>query len=217
MLQSQQLQNNPNLYVFLPMLYTVWSDAILTPVETLTIRNIVDEQEWLSAEEKRFLLDQLNPALPPTSDQLKEWLEEIRKAGLSPDKNESLVDIGIRLASMHINGSGNEILNKAAKSLSAIEDALGMISREAAFNLMPANRDTVTASQQTQYTFDIKTLTRILAGPNEEIIQKVKTVIESPEFDLISTGDLSEYREKVLQWCKLLASHGFGSMAYPKE
>lgn len=217
MLHSRQIQKNPSLYVFLPILYTVWSDAVLTPVETLTIRNIVDEQEWLSAEEKRFLLDQLNPALPPTSDQLKEWLEEIRKAGLSPDKNESLVDIGIRLASMHINGSGNEILNKAAKSLSAIEDALGMISREAAFNLMPVNRETITANQGTQYTFDVKTLTRILEGPNEEIIQKVKTVIESPEFDLISTGDLSVYREKVLQWCKLLASHGFGAMAYPKE
>lgn len=217
MLTSSTIRNNPNLYIFLPLLYTVWKDAILTPGEILIINGIIKEQDWLSEDEKIFLQGQLNPASPPTSDQLKSWLEEIRSVKLSPEENESLADVGVRLAAKHLNGSKKEVLEKAARSLSGIEEALGIIGREAAYNFIATNRETTTSRQVTQNNFDVKNLTKILDGPNEAIIKKVKKVLNSPEFDLIQTGDLSVYREQVLQWCKLVAAQGFGSMGYPKE
>jgi acyl-CoA oxidase len=217
MFQSKLVRENPGLYVFLPVLYTVWSDAVLTPSEIKTIRNIIELQQWLSQEEKTFLLEQLNPAAPPSAEELKNWLEEIRKVELSPDKQESLVEIGIRLAGKHSNGSVTEILNKASRSLTGMEASLGLISREAAYAFLPVSRDTATARQSTQYNFDIQKMAAILDGENAKTIRKVKAIITDPEFDRIDTGDLAIFREKVLQWCKHLAAQGFGSMAYPKE
>lgn len=217
MLHAKQVIKNPNLYVFLPVLYVVWSDAVLTPIEIRTIRNIIDNQAWLSQEEKNFLLEQLNPASPPNADQLKNWLEEIRKVVPASDKKESLIDIGIKLADLHKTGAGNDMLTKAAKSLSAIEDSLGMISREAAFNFLPESRDTDTGRHGTQNKFDVGKLNKLLDSSSVQIIEKVKTIISSPEFERIETGDLSVYREKIFDWCQHLATQGLGAMGYPKE
>jgi acyl-CoA oxidase len=60
MLQSPYLQSNPNLHIFLPIFYIVWSDAVLTPSEIKAIKDSIGQQKWLSEEEKRFLLDQIN-------------------------------------------------------------------------------------------------------------------------------------------------------------
>jgi acyl-CoA oxidase len=216
MLQTKQLQENPNLLVFLPILYLVWSDAVLTPSENKTITDLINSQSWLSDEEKKFLLGQLNPSSPPTSDQLKLWLEEIRKVTVDKGSTDSLIDIGIKLAKSKANGKGVEALTKAAKSLSGIEATLGVISRESTFAFAPETRQTNTQRQATTYTFDIDAMSKILDGSNAAIIKKVKTILSDPEFRRQETGDLAEYRETVLKWAKLLAAQGFGGMAYPK-
>ena len=217
MVNSKQVHENPNLYVFLPLLYMVWSDAVLTPSEIKAIQTIIDKQIWLKDSEKKFLLEQFNPAAPPSSDQLKTWLEEIRMAEPSADKKESLIDIGIKVARRHANGTFEETLKKATKSLSEIEVTLGVISREAAYTFSPHLRETATSKQSTHANFNVSYLAELLDGPNGEIIKKVKTIISDRELARIQTGDLTEYREKVLQWCRHLATQGFGAMAYPKE
>ena len=216
MLQTQQLKDNPNLLVFLPILYLVWSDAVLTPSENKTLTDLINKQTWLKEDEKKFLLSQINPTLPPSADQLKMWMEEIRKVTVTEGSKDSLIDIGIKLAKLHANGSGTDTLTKAAKSLSQIEETLGVISRESTFAFLPETRRTLTQQQGTEYTFDITTMSKILDGQNAAIIKKVKTILSDPEFSRKETGDLSEYRETVLKWAKLLAAQGFGGMAYPK-
>jgi acyl-CoA oxidase len=217
MLQSKLVHNNPDLYVFLPVFYMVWSDAVLTPSEIKVIQNIIHNQRWLSDEEKKFLLTQVDPASPPSAEQLKNWLEEIRRVDMAANSKESLVEIGIRLAHLHANGKKNDTLKNALGSLSEIETTLGMISREATFNFLPSIRNTTTGTQSTRYHFDIDTLAKLLDGPNKAVIQKVKTILSDPEFKRMDTGDLPAYRERVLHWCRHLATQGFGSMAYPKE
>jgi acyl-CoA oxidase len=70
----------------------VWSDAILTPSEMATIEGLINSQQWLSKDEHDFLIDQLNPANPPTADDLMDWKEEI-KNGADLTDGKSLVDI----------------------------------------------------------------------------------------------------------------------------
>jgi acyl-CoA oxidase len=216
MLQTKQIQDNPNLLVFLPILYLVWSDAVLTPSENKTITDLINKQSWLNDDEKKFLLSQLNPSTPPTSEQLKLWLEEIRKVTVDQSSKDSLIDIGIKLAKLRANGSGTEMLTKAAKSLSQIEETLGVISRESTFAFAPETRHTNTQEQATTYTFDIERMSAILDGSNAAIIKKVKTILSDPEFVKKDTTHLAEYRETTLKWAKLLAAQGFGIMAYPK-
>ena len=115
MLHSNLVKANPNLHVFLPILYMVWSDAVLTPSEIKTIKDLIDGQRWLKQEEKKLLFEQLNPSSPPSPDEFKNWLAEIRKASdqVSPDEQVRLIDIGIKLALLHGNGSMNDSLEQA--------------------------------------------------------------------------------------------------------
>jgi len=217
MLNSNQLKNNPSLYVFLPILYTVWSDAVLTPSEISTIEGLVNSQNWLTHSEKSFLLTQIDPTTPPTPDEFMSWRDEIKKVAEQSDSKDSLVDLGIKLAAKHGNGKVSESLLTARASLSKIEETLGYISHEASFNFRSGSHKTITSQQTTQKTFDVDTLAKLLDGKHADTIKKVKTIISDPEFKYVSPGDLTIYREKVLLWCKLLADQGFGSMAFPKE
>ena len=217
MIHSKPLKENPSLYVFLPLFYTVWSDAVLTPSEISTIEGLIHSQGWLTQSEKSFLLTQLDPATPPSPDDLMEWREEIKKVAEQSDSKESLVDLGLKLVVKHGNGTVSESLTKAKTSLNNIEQTLGFISHEATFNFQSTGRSTITSQQATKNTFDVDALAKLLDGPHADIIRKVKTIISDPEFKYVGPGDLAMYREKVLQWCRLLARQGFGSMAFPKE
>ncbi len=217
MLHSKQLKDNPSLFVFLPIFYTVWSDAVLTPSEISTIEGLVNSQAWLTDSEKTFLLSQLNPSTPPTPDELIDWREAIKKVAGDTGAKDSLVELGMKLVAQHANGTVKDELIKAKHSLSNIEHTLGFISHEASFNFQSGSRTTITSQQSTQKTFDVDTLAKLLDGPQADIIRKVKTIISDPEFQYVSPGDLTLYREKVLQWCRMLADQGFGAMAYPKE
>ncbi len=218
MTQSQALSNNPGLYAFLPIFYMVWSDAVLTPSELDAIRNLINGQDWLTADERRFLLEQVNPSKPPSPDEFKGWFSEIQKvtgAG-RPDKTESLVDIGIRLAELHAS-NGKASIAKARTSLEKMEETLGIISSEAAVSFYAGTVPTLTEKHVTRSTFDVKKLNSILDGTQAETIRKVKTLLSDKAFQYIDTDNLLEYRTKVLQWCRHLAEQGYGAMAYPLE
>jgi acyl-CoA oxidase len=219
MLQSTYLKTNPNLHIFLPILYMVWNDEVLTPQEIKIIKDSIELQRWISEEEKNFLFDQLNPASPPSPDEYRQWLTEIRKAvdTIPTSSNPRLVDIGIALAQIKHAALLNGKLADAKASLSLIDEALGIIHGEAIYQFYPEKRTTITEQYSTQSTFDVNVLAKILDGDQTEMINKVKSVISTKEFNYLDTDNLSAYREKVLQWCKLLAEQKFGAMGYPKE
>src|SRR6188768_1907140 len=152
MIRSQELSKNPSLYVFLPLFYTVWADAVLTPSEVAAVEATINGQAWLTKEEKQFLLNLLNPAAPPSPDDLMDWREEITKVADTSGKKESLVDLGIKLATLHGNGAAKESLTNATASLTTLEELLGLISYEAGYNFQ-SGRNTITSRQETQHTF----------------------------------------------------------------
>ncbi len=216
MIDSPIVKSNPNLLVFLPILSTVWSDAILTPSEILALEGLMESQQWLTETERKFMLSKINPSTPPTVDELMQWRKAISQVASTSTPQESLVNLGIRLAALHNNGKVSDQLVQAKPTLQKIESTLGVISREAGYNFQ-SNRNTITASQATQQNFSTDELAKILDGQQADIIRKVKAIISDPEFQYVSPGDLDIYRARVLQWCKDLAGQGYGAMAYPKE
>ncbi len=219
MLESNYLKSNPNLNIFLPIFYIVWSDAVLTPSEIKVITNSIEQQHWLTADEKNFLLEQINPACPPSPDEFRNWLSEIRKAldTIPVSANLNLVDIGIALAQLKSTTVLHGEITEARTSLAGMDETLGLIHGEVVYQFYPEKRTTITEQHSTQSTFSVNALAKILDGDQEDIINKVKTIISDPEFRYLDSDNLADYREKVLQWCKLLAKQGFGSMAYPTE
>ncbi len=218
MIESDFVKANPMLLVFVPILYTVWSDSILTPSEVSTLEGLIDSQSWLTEAERKFLSSKINPANPPSVDELMSWRTAISEVTDKVNSKETLVSLGIRLSNLRSNGNvtTHETLIKARPTLEKIESALGVISQEAGYTFQP-NRKTITSEQTTQQNFSVAELTKILDGEHAQVIRKVKTLISDPEFQYVSPGDLDLYRARVLQWCKFLADQGFGSMAYPKE
>jgi acyl-CoA oxidase len=219
MLQSPYLKSNPNLHIFLPIFYMVWSDEVLTANEFKIIKDSIERQPWINADEKKFLLEQINSSSPPSPDEFKNWLTEIRKAldSIPTSSNPKLVDIGIALAQLKHSALLNGKLAETKASLSGIDEALGLINGEVVYQFYPEKRTTITEQYSTQLTFDVNALAKILDGDQAEMIKKVKTILDSNEFAYLDTDNLPAYREKVLHWCKQLAGHGFGGMGYPKE
>lgn len=219
MIHSPLLKSNPALYSFLPMFYMVWADSVLTPAEIKNIRELIGRQKWLTREEQEFLLSYLNPASPPSPQEVKEWLSEIKRISseLSPEMKNSLVDIGMKLAQLNTLGGANEAVVSAHQSLKDLEEALGVISSESVYQLSDSKRSTATEDLSAKSRFSAEALQGILDGGQASIIKQVKTLLCDPEFRYLETDNLDEYREKVLQWCKILASQGLGNWAYPKE
>jgi acyl-CoA oxidase len=216
MLHSEQLKNNPNLYVFLPLLYTVWSDRVLTPSEFATLDGLIRSQSWLSSDDRDFLLRQLDPSNPPEVSDLYEWREAIKQVVGTPGTRESLTDLGMKLVGLHGNGTIHHALESSRSSLDRIEATLGFISQEIVFHFQEAH-DTITSQLSTQFNFDVDTLANLLEGDQADVIRNVKTILCDPEFTYTDPGDLEKYRQQVLQWLKYLAERGLGSIAYPKE
>ncbi len=210
------LNHQPKLAVFLPLLYIVWSDAVLTPREIQALQKLIDQQNWMSDEERKQLSALINPASPPSADVLKQWLEEIQQAGTSKEsQGDRLADIGLRIAAKY--GFNGSLAIKAKESLTEADNLLGLMMGEATYYFHPTLRQSISQQYGTQSTFEVDKLTQLLDGEQAGTIQKVKTLLKDPEFTYHAGDSLKEYRAKVLHWCQLLAQQGYGAMAYPRE
>ncbi len=202
------------LSVFIPLYYAVWADAVLTPSEVKVVEDMIHIQTWLDDEERLRLIEAIHPQNPPSTDTLKLWLEQIK--ALQPKQDATLFALGIQLAKQ--NGfSFNGEVKQIQQSFIQVEQKLGWISRELVYNFAPELRQSVTQQQHTVASFQIEQLQNILDGEHATLIKQVKTFLSDPEFAYLDTDNLTERREKVLHWCKLLARQGYGALAYPKE
>ncbi|MCH7400475.1 acyl-CoA dehydrogenase [Belliella kenyensis] len=211
MIQSELTTQNPKIYIFLPLYYTLWADSVLTPLEIEEMKSLISRQKWINPLEKNMLIEHLNPALPPKPKLLKSWKKEIKNLDISADSG--LTSIGLKLV---------EKYDRDAKfSESEIEDfhrtelALGLLGKEAGYAFRTGH-ETITAKHKANSTFDITEMISLLDGDQQKVIQKVKKIISDPSFAYREYESLSDQREQVLTWCKVLSEHGLGAWAFPK-
>lgn len=220
MIETKYFHENPHLFSFLPIMYMVWADAVLTPSEILKIRDLVDQQVWITKEDRQFIMKYLDPQHPPKPENLKKWLAEISKVSgtLTSDMKKSLVDIGIELARLNARNQSNESLDAARAPLTDLEEALGVLSREVAYHLRFQQQETAAnRSGSVASGLSAEAVADLLNSDSKELIRKVKVILSDPEFAYFTGESKAEYREQVLKWCQYLADQGFGSMAYPKH
>jgi acyl-CoA oxidase len=202
--------DNLKLRAFLPLFYLVWSDDLLTQNEFATLQKFILSQNWLSENEKTFLLSQVDILAPPSRQKLTEWKYDIGESISGRADIKSIFDVAVAL-------SGNDPGIKSLKTVfMQLENDLGILGEEAIGNFkMPDN--TITAGYKTDSSFDTVKLIQILHGEQAEVIRQVKSIISRKEFAYEASTDTSVYREKVYAWCKILAEENLGNMAYPKK
>ncbi len=207
--------NDPKLSILIPVFYLAWQDNFLTKNEFRALNEFINSQDWFTKAEKDFLTSKIDYSSPPSRSELFQWQEKIEEA-LSKSAPVNLTELGILIANAERPALTDEDIKNIGASFGTMESELGIMSREviSGFKLQ---RNTVTDKYSTVKSFDIKQLTEILDGSQAPVINKVKQLIASPEFKLSTVTDVAEYREQVLEWCKLLAAHDLGAYAYPKE
>ncbi|MCO6164095.1 acyl-CoA dehydrogenase [Flavobacterium sp. NRK F7] len=201
---------SPKLQAFIPLFYLVWSDDLLTIKEFQTLASFIKNQDWLNQEEKEYLLSNIDRSNPPSRETISNWNEKIRKSILKNPSIASSFDVAKML-------SNNEAQIVSLKPyFLKIENDLGYLSEEV-ISTFKTTVDTFTSKNNTLSQFDVTKLTTVLDGNQVGIINKVKTVISRPEFAYEYGQDITAYRNKVYDWCKILAKENFGNKAYPKE
>ena len=213
------LRANPHLYAFLPVIYVAWSDTVLSPDEIRTLTAFIKEQPWLTDADKHLLLSQLDPSQPPSPDEFKEWLAEIRAVIDEPQaqRKDSLIDLGLKLVKLHSKGKMNGSPEAARDTLHRMESSLGFINSESVFHFYPENRSTITQQRGTTHSFSVDELAAILEGGHRDVNNLVKKILAQPEFRYREPANRAAYREQVLGWCRILADNGLGAMGYPRQ
>ena len=201
---------NSKLKIFIPHFYLVWSDDLLTQKEFLTLQKFILSQAWLSVEEQKELISKLDTKSPPSRAQLNDWKSQIETVLKENNSIKSIFEMSLVL-------SGSDSLMKDLRTdFIKLENDLGISGVEIIGDLKIAE-DTLTSSYKGVTTFEIEKLTKILDGEQALIINKVKSIISRPEFAYETSTDINIYRNKVYEWCKILAKENLGNMAYPKE
>jgi acyl-CoA oxidase len=201
---------SPKLKAFLPVFYLVWSDDLLTKKELGTLSEFIRSQDWLSNHEQEILLSNVDMSSPPSRQQLAKWKQEIQKSLQANPEATGIFELSVWLS------NNDESIIQLKPVFSKLENDLGILGDEIVTNFS-SHTKTLTSGYHTVGSFDIKKLTAILDGPQALIIRKVKLLLSRPEFAYETSTDINAYREKVYEWCKILARENLGNMGYPHQ
>lgn len=206
---------NPKLSVVLPILYYAWNDSVLTENEFKAISSFINDLQWLTKAEKAFLTSKLQYTSPPSRSELTDWLNKITDSAVK-SRTSNLTELGIAIANSERESYTYDEIQTIAPQLIKLETSLGISGPEIIAEFR-SNTISLTKEHNTKQSFDIQLMEKLLNNGQDEIINKVKSIISSPGFELDIPTDIGQFREKVLQWSKVLADNGLGAYAYPKQ
>ncbi len=215
-------QYSPGILALLPIFYVTWSDSVLSPSEIKLIRKRIQDFPFLTFSDKRQLVKWLNPAKPPSSEEFKNWINEIKKHSSEIEQAEKLrvSELGLEIARASIAYKDDKVWKapKTKKALTEIEEALGIQSEISKVLLQTKiNPKLANVEISNQGSFDVKAMQKLLDGKHAALINKVKKLLRDPEFHYADIPNKDEFRERVLKQVKLLADQGISSYAFPEK
>ena len=203
----------------LPMFYVGWSDSVLSPSEMDVIHKQLDKLDFLTQDDRNYLVKFTDPRFPPAPEVFKEWVKEIKlySSEIDDSKKTSLVNLGIELAQASI-GYKSEEMWKSPNTKSAlleIEQALG-VSTQMSQDLL-LQKVTTENIEVVEEDLDPGSILSVLDGENKLINQRMRKLLRDPAFAYSKVETKQEYREEILRQVKELAKQGLSGYAYPKE
>lgn len=209
----------PGILSMLPLFYIGWSDSVLSPSEMKIIHKQISELDFLTAEEKDYLLTYTDPKSPPSAEVFKYWVETLQENAHDLDDihKKSLAEIGIELAksstASKANGTWNDPTTIAA--IQTVQQSLGLENENSLKILLGQLAETSEVPHTA--TFDAKKMQAILDGENVEVISRVKKLLRDPYFHYQHLPEKGEKRKWTLERVQALAKQGLGAYAFPTE
>lgn len=195
---------------YLPMLYVVWADGLLTNSELDIVRHIIQKDASLSSSEKGELLGFLQPDRVPKPSIFQKWKNIIQDAALEidPTKKHPLTDFSLRLARVLDPGFSGNI-----DGLEHIEYNLGLQPGQYRF-LFPV----ALADPEYHPSFPTEKMQSVLQGSYSGLIHQIQDdFIENEIYHWKLIPDMTTLRSKTNQQIRALGKAGYGSMAFPED
>ncbi len=207
--------SSPQVRAVLPLLYVAWADGVLTPSEAETMRSKIRALDWLGDDVRDQVSEHLDPQSPPTATQYFRWIRALKSAAddAPVTARTSLAELGISMA--RAGGDGATVPEPSRRALEDIERALGIDAEELLDDLLAERPDPEPPAEDAP--FDVGALTDLLDGPHADLRDHIRTLLQDPIFEYPDTSSTAAYRQRVLQWCRLLAEQGLGALGYPEE
>lgn len=204
----EKLQYSKATVQYLPFLYVIWSDDLLSASETNVIKTTISQDDTLSETDIKTINSWLNKELPPKNEEVKGWKKVIDSTKIQLAESDSfpLTLFSQKICDFYYK---NCSINDALKH---IETNLGLQPNH--YNhLFSTLRDTTFNSNE----YDSKTIDTLLKGKQAKVVDAFRKELSNPIFKGEVHRDKSIHRKKVLQQVEHLGAKGYGAMAYPKE
>jgi len=213
---------SPTLAAFLPVLYVGWTNQTLNQEKSHMerIHHIIQQHDGLNESDKLQLEQWTDTAHPPSARVLRNWLGIIRQhaehiAKTDEDALRELVDqIAQHSQNAHqetpIDSQTHQLLSELINELK--------ISDSDTIDEMIIQDQRISSKIDTEPlpSFDIARLQAFLDRDQPEIKRQLRNRLSDSEFTVKHIRDKAIHRQKVFEWCKLLAEEGWGALAYPE-
>lgn len=193
----------------IPWLYLVWSDAYLSGKELKILADFVENHSDL-IQPNDALKAFISTENSPSRETLEEWKNQISESLKKYPETSSLFEL-----SKHLSGNGDSI-SSLETDFNQLEKDLGILSAEV-ISRFQNSTNSITSNQESEFQSEIRSINNWLRGSTANIENEVLKLLSQDEFAYINSADLTEYREKVLNWCQILAVENLGNQAFPEE
>lgn len=218
-MSNNSTQYSPGVLSMLPLFYVGWSDSVLSPSEMKLIHKKIGDVEFLSKEDKDYLIHWSNPKNIPSDEVFRSWVKALKVHSVDFDliDKKSIAKIGAEIAQASIQYKQDQIW-KSPKTIDALEDiekALGL-KNQASLKILKRSLGSEEELED-ENSFDPEKLRIILDGERIATKDRMRKLLRDPAFAYRDIRDKDEYRLDILWKVKLLAEQGVGGYAFPKE
>ncbi|MEL7161612.1 MAG: acyl-CoA dehydrogenase family protein, partial [Bacteroidota bacterium] len=185
------------------------------------LRKRAADLPFLDDTDKKTLMIWSDPARPPERELFQQWQTMGRNAAerLPEDRTASLAELGVLLghAAEGRAEDRSAFWNEQLPSLTKIELGLGGVEEDTYRSLFPQydQREKLHEARRTA-SVSAADLQAVLDGPYAETITRVKGILLRPSFSRETLRIKEDYRNQVLEWCKILGREGIGALAFPE-
>jgi acyl-CoA oxidase len=205
----------PGVLSLLPMFYVAWADRVLSPTEVKLLEDKMANLQFLTEKDKFTLKKWCNPRNPPSRELFQQWKIILHNASLKmpKDKKQSLVEFGLVMAVKGATAEEDRWVSKETRAaLQELEQALGFVHLDTYHSLFNDQK----AEEIVASSFEVAAMTDLLDDDYDETRHRLRQLLRDPVFKYQDMPVKEDYREKVLEWTKILANHGYGALPYPK-
>ena len=217
---ATEVTYSPGVLSLLPLFYVGWSDSVLSPSEMKLIHRAIDNIEFLTDEDKAYLIKWTDPTNPPPEEVFKSWVHIMKKHAkdLPQEKRSSLVELGMQMATTSVSYKSDEIWKspKTRAALQDIESALG-IQGQKSWELLLSKVQQVPEVDRTKGSFDPEKMKTYLDGDKIELADRMRKLLRDPVFKYQEIPDKDKYRLHILELTKELGKQGVSAYAFPKK